>query len=67
MMKRKYTIFYSWQSDTPKDERQLIDSALSHAVDEIWNTEQIRVIVDHSTMGEIGMPDITQSLLTIVR
>lgn len=63
MAKRKYTIFYSWQSDTPSKERKLIDAALDKACDRILRERGIELVLDESTLGESGMPSITETVL----
>ena len=63
MRKHRYTIFYSWQSDTPSKERKLIDSALAKVCDRILRERGIELLLDESTLGESGMPSISETVL----
>ena len=59
---KKYTIFFSWQSDEKKS-RQLLESALLVAKKDLEKNEGILVEKDHSTLGETGMQSIDQVIL----
>lgn len=59
---KKYTLFFSWQSDEKKS-RQILERALLTACDELEEKEEIKVEVDYSTLGESGMPSIDQTIL----
>lgn len=63
MRKHRYKIFYSWQSDTPSKERKLIDSALKNVCERILRERGIKLVLDESTLGESGMPSITETVL----
>lgn len=60
-MNYQYKIFFSWQSEDTKSKNTL-DKALQNAVDAL-NDTGIRLEVDHSTIGESGMPSIDQTIL----
>ena len=59
---KKYTIFFSWQSDE-KRSRQILEAALLVAKDELEKNEGIHIEIDHSTLGETGMQYIDQVIL----
>lgn len=59
---KKYTIFFSWQSDEKKS-RQILESALLVAKEELEKNEGILIEIDHSTLGETGMQYIDQVIL----
>ena len=59
---KKYTIFFSWQSDKKKS-RQILESALIVAKEELEKNEGILIEIDHSTLGETGMQYIDQVIL----
>ena len=61
--KRIYKVFFSWQSDTKGKERAIIEHALKQAKDEIKNQYGYEIEIDHSTLGEVGMPTIEVALL----
>lgn len=60
-MNRQYKLFFSWQSEDKKS-RKTLDVALQNAV-EALNDRGIRLEIDHSTLGESGMPSIDQTIL----
>jgi hypothetical protein len=63
--KMKRIIFYSWQSDLPnKTNRGFIETALLRSLKNILNdgSELIRPVLDRDTDGEIGTPQITDSI-----
>lgn len=60
-MKNQYTIFYSWQSDD-KESSKTLGLALENTVEEL-NQIGIKIIIQHSTLGEPGMPSIDQAIL----
>jgi len=62
LRKRQYTLFYSWQSDDSKG-RKLLEAALQKSVEALKENEGIELTVDHSTLGESGMPSIDQTIL----
>ncbi len=62
MSQEIYTIFYSWQSDDGKSS-QLIDNALSVAIEQIKQEHHIVVTIDKSTLDVAGMPNITQTIM----
>lgn len=62
-MKKEYTIFYSWQSDSKDKSRNIIDKALKQAVDALKKKYGVQVRIDHSTLGTAGMPSIDQTIL----
>lgn len=61
MMNNRYKVFFSWQSEDTKS-RQTLDIALQNAVDALSN-RGIRLEIDHSTLGESGIPSIDQTIL----
>lgn len=60
-MNRQYKLFFSWQSEDKKS-RKTLDVALQNAVDALGD-RGIRLEIDHSTLGESGMPSIDQTIL----
>lgn len=62
-MSKIYTIFYSWQSDTKDKSRKIIEEALSEAKTSLLENRGITIEIDHSTLGECGMPSIDQAIL----
>ncbi len=60
-MSCQYKLFFSWQSEDKKS-RKTLDVALQNAVDTL-NGRGIRLEIDHSTLGESGMPSIDQTIL----
>ena len=61
MLTKKYTLFYSWQSDDPKS-RKILDEALK-ALKRNLAQRRIELTIDSSTLGESGMPSIDQTIL----
>lgn len=59
----KYTLFYSWQSDSKDKSRSLIEKALKDAVDYIKKVYKYEIIIDHSTINTPGMQSINQTIL----
>ena len=62
-MSKIYTIFYSWQSDTKDSSRKIIEKALAEAKKKLLDNKGISIEIDHSTLGECGMPSIDQTIL----
>lgn len=62
-MKKSYTIFYSWQTDTAGQERRMISAALDRVCEAIKRERGITLERDESTMGASGMPSITETIL----
>lgn len=62
MLSRKYTLFYSWQSDDSKS-RKAIDDSLNSLKRYLKDFKGIELIIDKSTLGEPGMPSIDQTIL----
>lgn len=60
-MGSKYKVFFSWQSEDAKS-RKTLDIALQNAEDAL-NKRGVRLEIDHSTLGESGMPSIDQTIL----
>jgi hypothetical protein len=61
-----FTVFYSWQSDTPRAHcRDLIADALQAAADELSADQGIpyRVTIDRDTLNETGLCDIPATIL----
>lgn len=61
MSKKHFKLFYSWQSEDTKS-RKALDNALKEAVDAL-KLKGIKLQIDHSTLGESGMPSIDQTIL----
>ena len=61
--KKSYTIFFSWQSDTKRKEIDILDHALTQAAETLERDYGYQIIIDNSTLGEAGMPNITQSIM----
>lgn len=61
--KKTYTIFYSWQSDTRGREREIIEHALNVAAQSLERDHGYKIEIDNSTLGEPGMPNITQTIM----
>jgi len=59
---REYKVFFSWQSDEKKS-RHILEVALKNACDELKRKEGIKLVIDHSTLGSIGMQYIDQTIL----
>lgn len=62
-MKKTYTIFYSWQTDTAGRERRMIGAALDNVCARVLRERGITLEMDESTIGESGMPSITETIL----
>lgn len=60
-MSCQYKVFFSWQSEDNKS-RKTLEVALQNAVDAL-SDKGIRLEIDHSTLGESGMPSIDQTIL----
>lgn len=60
-MSYQYKLFFSWQSEDKKS-RKALDLALQNAVDALKD-KGISLKIDHSTLGESGMPSIDQTIL----
>lgn len=61
MSKKQYKLFFSWQSEDTKS-RKLLDIALQNAIEALRN-KGIILEIDHSTLGESGIPSIDQTIL----
>lgn len=61
MLTKKYTLFYSWQSDDTRS-RKILNGALK-ALKQSLAQRRIELIIDSSTLGESGMPSIDQTIL----
>ena len=63
---RKYTIFYSWQSDLPNaTNRGFIEKSLENAAKAIRTDDSLKVepVVDRDIRGVPGSPDIGRTIL----
>jgi hypothetical protein len=61
-------IFYSWQSDTPKEVgKEFIRQALDAAVSGLEINESERPIVDQDTAGVLGSPIIAETIFRKIR
>lgn len=61
--KKKISIFYSWQSDLPKNStRNAIRLALRVAVKQLKNEDR-EIVLDEATRDEPGSPDIPNTIL----
>lgn len=59
----KFKIFYSWQSDLPKDKtRDFIRGCIDNAVNLANESETIEASRDEATKGLTGSPDIVNSI-----
>ena len=61
--KKTYTLFFSWQSDTRRHEREIIERAINEATQYLEHEYGYKILVDHSNLGDSGMPNITQTIL----
>jgi hypothetical protein len=60
---QRVTVFYSWQSDRDQQVcRYFIAEALKVAGGQL-KTHDIELVVDHDTLNEPGMPEITDTIL----
>lgn len=60
----EFLIFYSWQSDLPKQTNQhAIRRALRHACDRIEDDGDIKLKLDEATRGTSGSPNIPATIL----
>ncbi|MDQ4625023.1 hypothetical protein [Janthinobacterium lividum] len=67
MMKKKFVIFYSWQSDLPET-RNTIKSALKEAAKAVMKINpQLNVIVDEATRDLAGAPNIPSSIMAKIK
>lgn len=58
-----WSIFYSWQSDLGKENKNSIEKALRNALNDIQNDHSnIRLRFDEATRGEPGSPDIAETI-----
>jgi len=64
MQKTPLTIFYSWQSDLPKDTNQrIIGSCIKTTIITVEEkNESVNLIFDEATRGEAGSPDIPTTI-----
>jgi hypothetical protein len=61
-------VFYSWQSDTPRDiGKDFVRQALDAAVSGLQIDESERPIVDQDTAGVLGSPVIAETILRKIR
>lgn len=59
----KFKIFYSWQSDLPKDQtRNFIRKCIDEAIDLAEESEAIEAVRDEATTGVTGSPNIVTTL-----
>ena len=61
--KRIYKVFFSWQRDTNRNEYKIIESALNQAKKELKRLYGYEIEIDHSTLGDVGMPTIDVTIL----
>lgn len=61
MSKNRYKLFFSWQSEDTKS-RKTLEKSLQDAIDTLRD-KGIMLEIDHSTLGESGMPSIDQTIL----
>lgn len=61
-MNKKYTLFFSWQSDDTKSQK-ILESKLQAAIDFLKENEGIDLTIDYSTLGKSGMASIDQTIL----
>ena len=59
---RKFTLFYSWQSEDNKSTR-IIEAALTEVVTNLKESYGFDLAIDHSTLGKSGSPSIDQAIL----
>jgi len=63
MQKSEIKIFFSWQSDLPNNvARSLIQESISEVVKYLRDT--VAIDADRDTKGEMGSPDIVQTIFT---
>jgi len=63
MATQEIRIFYSWQSDLPGNQsRYIIQESIEDAVKILRDT--VEIIADRDTNGELGSPDITQTIFS---
>src|SRR5579859_5811623 len=61
-------IFYSWQSDTPKEVgKEFVRQALDAAVSGLEINESERPVVDQDTAGVLGSPIIAETIFRKIR
>ena len=59
----KFKVFYSWQSDLPKDlTRNFIRKCIDEAIDLAEESEAIEAVRDEATTGVTGSPNIVTTL-----
>jgi len=59
----KFKIFYSWQSDLPKNQtRNFIRKCIDEAIDLAEESKAIEAIRDEATTGVTGSPNIVTTL-----
>ena len=62
---RKFSIFYSWQSDLPGNKtRNFIRSCIDDAIDLALSCETIEAQRDEATLGTTGSPNIVTTLFS---
>jgi hypothetical protein len=61
---RPFRVFYSWQSDMPKTNRNFIQGALEHALTRAGAAPSgVVPVLDRDTKGVAGTPDIVETIL----
>ena len=61
----KFKIFYSWQSDLPKNKtKNFIRECIDEAIDLAQETEAIEAERDEATTGTTGAPNIVTTLFS---
>lgn len=69
-MARRITIFFSWQSDSPRStNHSFIEDCLERAVKELKRDEELKVepVLDRDTQGVPGSPDIVSTILDKIK
>lgn len=61
MSKNQYKLFFSWQSEDTKS-RKVLEKSLQDTIKTLGN-KGIVLEIDHSTLGESGLPSIDQTIL----
>ena len=66
MKKQEINIFYSWESDLPKDSNyEAIENSLEHAILAIKEKkEYVTFSIDEATRNESGSPDIPSTIFS---
>ena len=61
MSKNRYKLFFSWQSEDTKS-RKVLEKSLQDTIKTLED-KGIVLEIDHSTLGESGLPSIDQTIL----